>query len=176
MAPRKPNDDLSTLSASQLEAEHAVLDLELKREQVAEMRAAREEREALREKRRMERERLVNDIKKSDQDRERRQSRCRHKKGGRNNDFSKGNSSNYSVVTNTYPTGIVEIRCTRCAQVANRPDKNYRRELAKQFPKAEDFKQAWENNVALWEKFKDFTTDNEPSGGQIFLVEGTAAA
>lgn len=89
-----------------------------------------------------------------------RQARCKHRKGGLNNKFADGNSQNYSVITNTYPTGQVVISCTRCGKEVPRPDAA----LKKTDPKL--YAEKW----AEWQEWSRFPTDNTPSGTKTHEV------
>lgn len=89
-----------------------------------------------------------------------RQRVCQHRKGGKNNKFARGNSADYSVIQNTYPTGDQGIMCTRCGLEVRKPSK----QLKKDDPEA--YSKAW----AKWVEWSNFPTDNTPSGGKIFDI------
>jgi hypothetical protein len=93
---------------------------------------------------------------KAARDKEVSQSRCRHKKGGKNlQGIESGTDSDYSVMVHTYPWGETVVMCTRCHKEWRHPKKgeaNYGQKL-------EAFKRALE-----------FQTDNEPSGNRIFVI------
>lgn len=157
-------------------SEYEQVELEFKREQIAEMRAKREERENVREKRRMERERLVRDIKENEVQRLRRQARCKHRKGGKNNNFAGGDANYRSIVRNIYPCGCEQISCTRCGSDVWKPLKRACKghpqtpslELKKDQPKV------YAEALAKWKEWSEYPTDNEPSGSQVFLIESAA--
>jgi hypothetical protein len=112
------------------------------------------------------RARQVEDFKKGERERLRRQTNCKHRKGGKDNRFAQGNSQNYSVNLNTYPDGRQVIFCTRCGKEVERP----RPELRKKDP--ELYAKMW----AEWKEWNSFPTDNSPSGGKIFEVTPAVAA
>jgi hypothetical protein len=89
---------------------------------------------------------------------------CKHRKGGRNNQFAKGTAAEYSVILNTYPTGQMCFTCTRCGKEVWKPEKK----LKKSEPKR--YAAMWEE----WQKWAEYPTDNSPSGGKIFEIEEAA--
>jgi hypothetical protein len=90
----------------------------------------------------------------------RKESICKHRKGGRDNKFAKGDSNSYSINKNVYPDGKEIIFCTRCGKEVPKPQ----RSLKKTDPKL--YAEMW----AEWVKWNEYPTDNSPSGGQIFLI------
>jgi hypothetical protein len=90
----------------------------------------------------------------------RRQQICKHRKGGKNNQFWNGNSNDYSINKNIYPTGEEVLFCTRCGKEVRKPD----RALKKTNP--ERYAQMWEE----WKAWSALPTDNTPSGSKIFEV------
>ncbi|HTH42897.1 MAG TPA: hypothetical protein VL498_07015 [Terracidiphilus sp.] len=150
MAPKK------TVELSELEA----IELEYKRMQIDRMREEMGERQEKKERLTRDRERQALDFKKSESERLRRQSICKHRKGGRNNNFAKGSDANYSINQNTYPNGDMCISCTRCGKEVWKP----RPELRK--TNRELYNAMW----AEWQKWLEYPTDNSPSGSKIFEV------
>ena len=138
---------------------------EWKRLQVEELReklqARRDERQRLEDLR----ARQLRDFKKGQEILARRQRACKHRKGGKNNQFANGNDNNYSVIRNTYPTGEVAIMCTRCFMEVRRPDPRER----KKDP------EGYSERLTLWKEWDSFPTDNTPSGGKIFEIIPAAA-
>ena len=106
------------------------------------------------------RQRQYEDFKKSEAVRAHRQRICKHRKGGRDNKFWNGNSQDYSINKNTYPTGDEVIFCTRCGKEVRKPD----RALKKTDPKL--YATQWEE----WKLWMSYPTDNTPSGSKIFEV------
>jgi hypothetical protein len=140
------------------------VELEYKRELIEDMRETRRQREEKQIRMRLEQKRRAADAAAELEQRERRKRVCKHRKGGKNNNFAKGNGSDRSIIVNTYPMGTVVIMCTRCATEWMAPDSK----LKKANP-AEYKRQLME-----WQEVSQWPTDNMPSGGQIFLK--TAAA
>lgn len=127
-------------------------------ERLAERRAKRAQDEELRARQR-------EDFRKAQAELARKQRVCRHRKGGKNNNFANGNDNNYSIIRNTYPTGREAIMCTRCHKEVERPDPK----LKKTDP---------DKYVAMaqeWAEWSRYPTDNSPSGGKIFEVIPDAA-
>lgn len=131
----------------QVRLEREELELEDLRDRVTQRR---EQKERLQR----ERERAVMEFKKNEAIILNRQARCRHRKGGKDNKFADGNSQNYSIITNTYPTGRVVISCTRCWKEVERPDPKLKKEDLKLYTE----------RMALWQEWSRFPTDNTPSG------------
>jgi len=109
-------------------------------------------------------QRRIDDMKKDLLARSQRQAKCKHKKGGRNNNFAKGNSADYSININTYPDGTQIAACTRCGAERTRPTSR----LKKKNP------QLYADMMKAWNEWSEYTTDNSPSGSQIFLIESAA--
>jgi hypothetical protein len=110
------------------------------------------------------RDRQIEDYKKGEGERLRRQTVCKHKKGGRDNKFARGTAAEYSVNMNTYPSGEKVIMCTRCGKEVAKPSQKLKKSDPKLFA----------SMAAEWEKWNDYTTDNSPSGGKIFEIERAA--
>lgn len=142
------------------------IELEFKRLQVEQMREQMGERAEKKERLKRDRERQADDFKKAERDRLHRQTICKHRKGGRDNKFAKGNDANYSINVNTYPDGRMVVFCTRCGKEVEKPSPK----LKKTDPKL--YAQMW----AEWQKWLDYPTDNSPSGSKIFEVIEDAAA
>jgi hypothetical protein len=88
-----------------------------------------------------------------------RQARCRHRKGGKDNKFADGNSQNYSIITNTYPTGRMVISCTRCWKEVERPD-----------PRTRKTDPDYAAKLAEWTEWSRYPTDNTPSGNKTHEI------
>jgi hypothetical protein len=148
----EPKD--KTLSEfEQVELEYKRMQIQVFRQQMQE----RDDRIAALEARRA---RQVDEWHKGEQIRARRQTICKHRKGGRNNNFAKGDSNSYSINTNTYPNGRQVIFCTRCGKEVEKPARSLKKTDPKQYA------EMW----AEWVKWNEYPTDNSPSGGQIFLI------
>ena len=142
------------------------IELRWKALQIEEMEERMEQRRDAKERAAADRKRQLEDFQKNEAIRKRRQALCKHRKGGRNNQFWNGNSNDYSVIDNTYPTGDRAIMCTRCGKEVRKPD----RALRKTNP--ELYMKQWEE----WKTWSSFPTDNSPSGSQIFELVANAAA
>ena len=140
------------------------IELEYKRLQIDAIKEQIQEREDRKARILAKRQRAMSDFKKSEQERLRRQSVCKHRKGGRDNKFANGSDANYSIVTNTYPTGEICISCTRCGKEVWRP----KRELKKTDPKL------YAEQMAEFKKWAEFPTDNTPSGSKVFEITPAA--
>lgn len=147
----KNTDDMSEIER---------VELEWKKLQIEELKEKLEARRNQIERLTALRDRQIEDFKKGQAEIARRQRVCLHRKGGRNNQFARGDSNNACVVRNTYPNGDVTIMCTRCFKEVKRPD----RELRKRDPGL--YKQQLEE----WQKWDALPTDNSPSGGKIFEI------
>lgn len=90
----------------------------------------------------------------------RRQEICKHRKGGRDNRFWDGNGANYSIITNTFPTGEKIMLCTRCGKEVKQPD----RKLKKSDP------EVYAAMLAEWQLWSSYPTDNTASGSKIYEV------
>lgn len=128
-------------------------------EEKMQARAEEREREAARRRRQLE------DFEKNQDLMLRRQRRCKHRKGGRNNNFLDGNDNNYSVVKNTYPNGLTVIMCTRCLKEVPKPDPRDRKKNPRLYAE----------RVTEWNVWEQMPTDNSPSGGKIFEIIPAAA-
>jgi hypothetical protein len=142
-------------------SEFEQVDLEFKKMQILLFRQQLQEREDKLARLEVTRERQVADWLKGQAREQRKQASCKHRKGGRNNNFAKGDGNSYSINLNTYPTGRKIISCTRCGKEVEQPN----RSLKKANPKL--YADMW----AEWVRWNDFPTDNSPSGGQVFTVD-----
>lgn len=97
-----------------------------------------------------------------------RQQVCKHRKGGRDNRFWNGNSQDYSINKNIFPTGREVIFCTRCGKQVERPARALRKTDPDLYLKM----------AKEWAEWSAMPTDNTPSGSKIFEViyEEIAAA
>lgn len=111
------------------------------------------------------RARQAEDFKKAQAELARKQRVCRHRKGGKNNQFANGNDNNYSVIRNIYPLGREVIMCTRCHKEVERP--------APALRKADPEK--YKLMLDEWNEWSRFPTDNSPSGGKVFEVVSNVA-
>jgi hypothetical protein len=155
MAPKKTPEDPDELGTDEQ------INAEYKRLQIADLKIKIGEHERRVDQMKTEAARRVLDQKSLELMRERRKKTCRHRKGGRNNNFAQGNASDYSLARNTLPDGTVAIFCTRCLSDWIKPSPALRRTDPKAY--AEQLKQF--NEMAA------LPTDNSPSGGQIYLVQ-----
>jgi len=140
------------------------VELEFKKMQIKLFQRQLSEQDDKDERLKNQRERQVADFKKGEQVKTRRQANCKHRKGGKNNNFGKGDGTSYSINMNTYPDGRQVIMCTRCWKEVEKPA----RELKKKDP--ELYAKMWEE----WKQWSDYPTDNSPSGGKIFEIERAA--
>jgi len=136
------------------------VELEYKRLQVEVMREQMQERSDQKMRKQIRREQALAEQKKGEEERLRRQRVCKHRKGGRDNKFAAGNDQNYSVITNTYPTGQICVSCTRCGKEVWRPD------LALKKSDPEKYKAM----MAEFREWVNYPTDNTPSGGKVFEI------
>ena len=139
--------------AEEVELEFKRLQIEIMREQIAASND-RKDRSA------RARERQVIEFKKAQAAMQARQRVCQHRKGGKDNRFAKGNDSNYSVITNTYPCGEICVMCTRCGMEVWKPDKKL---------KASD-PELYRTMLVKFREWSNFPTDNTPSGTKIFEI------
>jgi hypothetical protein len=141
-----------------LELEREELELELLRENVANMKAQRAQRIE-------ERVHMAETFKANERSEAARRAVCRHRKGGKGKaGFLNGSDNYYSVIHHTYPMGDLVIMCSRCQMEWRKPPL----ELRKANP-AEYRKQMQAYQTAL-----DWPTDNEPSGTQLFTIAPSA--
>ena len=90
------------------------------------------------------------------------QSRCAHKKGGKNiEQFFDGNDSNYAVIKHTLSHGPVIVICQRCQKLWERP-------LALHADATKAQREAWEAEMKEYRWALTLPTDNEPSGAVLF--------
>lgn len=149
----------TNLDANEIELRWKQLQIEDMEERIT---ARREQKERLAS----DRQRQYEDFRKNEAVKAHRQQICKHRKGGRNNQFWNGSSNDYSINKNVYPTGEEVITCTRCGKEVRKPD----RSLRKTDPKL--YAQMWEE----WKLWSNYPTDNTPSGSKIFEVIVDAAA
>lgn len=154
----QPPKRTSVTEAEEIELEFKRLQIELMKVQVQGILTKKEGDQENRRK-------MIADMRKAEAERLHRQRICKHRKGGRNNNFAKGDSANYSIIQNTYPMGDVCISCTRCGKEVWRPSLK----LRKTNPKL------YQSMLEEWQLFSSYPTDNSPSGSKIFeVVEGVA--
>ena len=158
MSKAKTEKPTELTTAEQVELEYKRMQIEVMREQMGERQQRRERLNA-------DRERAIRDFKASMRDQEHRQRTCQHRKGGRNNNFAKGNAADYSVRMNTYPCGEQSVACTRCGKEVWKPEKA----LKKTNPTL--YAEMWK----AWVEWSGFPTDNSPSGSKIFEIQREAA-
>jgi hypothetical protein len=137
--------------AEEVELELKRLQIELFREQ---LEASKERKSRIQQAR----EKTLLDMKKAAAELEHRQRICKHRKGGKNNNFAMGNDENRSIIQNTYPLGDVCLMCTRCGKEVWRP----KLALKKTNP------ELYALMAAEWKEWANWPTDNTPSGGKIF--------
>lgn len=136
------------------------VELELKKLQLEDLRFTIQDRKERAARTQRNRDQQVLDWKKGEQERLRRQRVCKHRKGGRNNNFANGSDANYSLITNTYPTGQICISCTRCGIEVWKPEAS----LKKTDP------EAYKEQLAKFRLFAGYPTDNTPSGSKVFEI------
>ena len=92
------------------------------------------------------------------------QSRCAHRKGGKNLDqFFEGNDSNFAVIKHTLSHGPTIVLCQRCQKLWEAP--------AQLNPDAtKEQRVAWDAEMTEYRRALALPTDNEPSGAVIFDV------
>jgi 2',3'-cyclic-nucleotide 2'-phosphodiesterase (5'-nucleotidase family) len=141
-------------------SEFEEVELELKKLQVEHLRNEIGERNDRKARAERNRAQQLADYNKGQQEQARKQRVCKHRKGGKNNNFANGSDSNYSLITNTYPTGRICISCTRCGLEVWRPEAA----LKKSDPKA------FAEQLTRFREFASYPTDNTPSGSKIFEI------
>jgi hypothetical protein len=146
-------------------SESEKIELEWKQLQIEELREKIQSRREAKELAAQRRAQQLQDFEKGQELTLRKQAACKHRKGGRDNRFLKGNDANFSVIRNTYPTGEEALMCTRCQKEVWKPNPRDR----KKDPKA------YAENLALWRLWDEMPTDNSPSGGKIFEIIPVAA-
>jgi hypothetical protein len=134
------------------------IELEFKRLQLEDLRETVQARRDRKERLASDRAKQLEDFKKSERQRLRRQEICQHRKGGRDNRFHKGTDANHSIITNTYPDGRILMMCTRCWKEVEKPNAK----LKKEDPKL--YAAMWQ----LWQEWQKLPTDNTPSGTKMF--------
>lgn len=152
---------MSQMTDQEVAEEHARIDLQLKRLNLELVTEQLQTLQHQKEAKRLKLQQQERDIRETNAQKELRQARCRHKKGGRNKEgLDRGNSADYAVIQNTFPAGNVEVMCQRC-------HKEWRVPLLELKATNPDLylKQLREYRIAL-----EWPTDNEPSGTQIFLI------
>jgi hypothetical protein len=142
------------------------IELRWKELQIAEIEERLAERKDHKDRMAATRRKQGEDYKKALAERARLQARCKHRKGGKNNNFANGNANDYSINRNTYPTGREVIMCTRCGKEVEKPDSALRKTDPDRY----------QAMVAEWNEWSRFPTDNSPSGGKIFEVLPNVAA
>jgi len=142
------------------------IELKWKLMQIEEMEDRMKQREELKQRRAEDRRRQYEDFRKNEELIARRQAGCKHRKGGRDNRFWNGNSQDYSINKNTYPTGEEAIFCTRCQKTIWKPNKKLRQTDPKLYA----------SMMEEWKIWSSYPTDNTPSGSKIFEVEDAVAA
>lgn len=152
-----PKQKITAEEVEDIELRWKLAQAEELEERMAERRAQRAQAEELRQRQR-------EDFKKAQAELARKRRVCRHRKGGKNNQFANGNDNNYSVIRNTYPTGREVVMCTRCQNEVERPDLK----LKKLDP------DKYRDMLAEWNEWSRFPTDNSPSGGKIFEIANVA--
>lgn len=136
------------------------IELEFKRLQNEIMREQIQTRNDLKARLTANRAKQMSDFKKNELETMRRQRVCKHRKGGRDNQFARGNDANYSIITNTYPTGRICISCTRCGKEVWKPELK----LKKEDP------ELYKTMMAEFKTWSEYPTDNTPSGSKIFEI------
>lgn len=142
------------------------IELEYKRLQIEMLRGQIKDRDEVKARIQANRQRQIEDFTKAEKERLHRQRVCKHRKGGRDNKFANGNDQNYSIVTNTYPTGTICIMCTRCGKEVWKPEAKLKKEDPKRY----------EEMMAEFKVWANFPTDNTPSGSKIFEIIPASAA
>jgi hypothetical protein len=146
-------------------SESEKIELEWKQLQVEELREKIQNRRDERDRMKSRRERQLLDFQNGERLTRQMQTVCKHRKGGRDNRFLKGNDVNFSIIRNTYPTGLEVIMCTRCRKEVAKPDPRDRKKNPTLYAE----------QLAEWRKWDDLPTDNSPSGGKIFEIIPAAA-
>jgi len=143
----------SVSDADEVELEFKRLQIEIMREQITDRNNRKDRAKEMREK-------AAADMVRAQQEREHRQRVCKHRKGGRDNRFANGNDANYSVITNTYPTGQICLMCTRCGTEVWKPELALKKTDPKKYAEM----------MAKFKEWSSFPTDNTPSGSKIFEI------
>ncbi len=155
MAAKQELSVADQLAAIQLE--RAALQLELEREQVATLRANREQRL-------MTLYRQRRDLEEAQRNARQRQSQCAHKKGGQGVEGIDDGNREYAVIKHTYAHGAREVMCQRCQKIWAEPPLS----LKKTDP-AE-----YRREMSEWKEALRFSTDNTDSGKQLFVITSAA--
>lgn len=142
------------------------VELRYKELQIEEMEESMRQRKERREMLKRERDRQYQDFLKAQAFTRHKQAICKHRKGGKDNKVWNGNSQDYSINKNIYPTGREVIMCTRCGKEVEKPD----RRLKKTDP--ELYRSMWDE----WKTWSAFPTDNSPSGSKQFEIIDDVAA
>jgi hypothetical protein len=153
-----PKQRMTVEDAEDIELRWKLAQAEEIEERLAERRQHREQLGELRK-------RQLEDFQKAQADMARKQRVCRHRKGGKNNNFANGSDNNYSVIRNTYPLGREVIMCTRCQKEVERPDLKLRKTDPEKYKLM----------LVEWNEWSRFPTDNSPSGGKVFEVVANVA-
>ncbi len=161
------------------------VEVEFKRLQILEMQERLAERNDKRERLTAQRANQVRDLGNAQRERLRIQSVCKHRKGGKDNRFARGTAPEYSIILNTYPTGLMCFVCTRCGKEVWKPMPALKKRSLNSYEAAvvvymgerlgitietPDLK-LYEAMYAEWKQWADYTTDNSPSGSKIFEIQ-----
>lgn len=151
-----------SMTNEEMLAAHAEADLEFKRLQIADLTERNQSAADAKEARRMKLRKQEADVKENERQRLIREANCTHKKGGRNRSgLDRGNdTSNYAVITNTYPAGDVQAMCQRCGKIWVNPPITLKRSDPEKY----------DRDLREYRRALEFPTDNTPSGTQLFLI------
>jgi hypothetical protein len=151
-----------TMTTEETLAKHAELDLIFKQQQIEDLQRRNQDAADAKEARRMKLRKQEADLAENERQRLIREANCTHKKGGRNRaGLDRGNdSSNYAVITNTYPAGDVDVSCQRCGKRWVNPPAALRESNPAQYEKL----------LADYRRALELPTDNTPSGAQLFVI------
>jgi hypothetical protein len=148
-----------------LDEEREVLELEMRKLELENLRFTVEQQRSIMLQRKMHRERIAEVISQENAQNALYQANCKHRKGGKNKaGFLNGSDNYYSVIHHTYPEGRLVVMCTRCQSQWEKPPQ----ELRKEDPAA------YKQQMADFQTALNWPTDNEPSGTQLFLIQRTA--
>jgi hypothetical protein len=142
--------------------ESAAIDLEMKRVQLELQKEQLAEINQKKEARRLKLEQQQRDMKENARQEQARFDNCKHKKGGRNRSgLDRGTDSNYAIVRQTMPTGELVIMCQRCGCTWEKPTVALKRSDP----------DAYADQLRKFRIACEWPTDNEDMGMQIFLVQ-----
>lgn len=162
--PTGPQKPVTAEDFARIISEAEQVELDYKRMMTADLRAKMQERDNRFEQLLHEARQRNKDYEAGEKQRRRRRTICKHRKGGRNNNFARGNGNDFSIVINTYSDGRVGALCTRCQSEWWKPTKSLYRTNRKLY---------YEQQKS-WQEIEDMPTDNSPSGSQIYLIETAA--